>query len=379
MPRITAACARAFWPGLRTRLPNHIQRRCRTATFASGVATASNAASRTITSASLRTSPGCRRLDSMTTAFRRCARSPLPGRSQKPPKMQQSTFDKLRRQARLQEEQRTAIARGDAQPYRYEFLESGIRANGIADDDAQRGSARGFYRLPEPSPGDVFFDMEGDPYYDIGTGLEYLFGAYTPEGAFYAHWGCDRGAIPVSDRLAEKRAFEAFIDLVMERRERYPGMHVYHYASYEKTALQKLSLRHATREDEVDILLREERLVDLYAIVRQAIVVGQPSYSIKKIEEFYGKRGAESQVTAGADSILRFEEWLARRADVTRRDDRSWTTSSATTSTIASRPTVCANGSCNCALRRHNSLPSISRRSAAPKLKRQRLKRSIPN
>jgi predicted RecB family nuclease len=98
---------------------------------------------------------------------------------QKPPKMQQSTFNKLRRQARLQEEQRTAIARGDAQPYRYEFLESGIRANGIADDDAQRRSARGFYRLPEPSPGAVFFDMEGDPYYDIGTGLEYLFGAYT--------------------------------------------------------------------------------------------------------------------------------------------------------------------------------------------------------
>jgi RNase_H superfamily len=164
--------------------------------------------------------------------------------------------------------------------------------------------------------------MEGDPYYDIGTGLEYLFGAYTPEGMFYANWGCDRGAMPVSDRLAEKRALEAFIDLVMGRRERYPRMHVYHYASYEKTALQKLSLRHATREDEVDILLREERLVDLYAIVRQAIVVGQPSYSIKKIEEFYGKRGAESQVTAGADSILRFEEWLALRADVTRRDDR---------------------------------------------------------
>jgi hypothetical protein len=164
--------------------------------------------------------------------------------------------------------------------------------------------------------------MEGDPYYDIGTGLEYLFGAYTPEGMFYANWGCDRGAMPVSDRLAEKRALEAFIDLVMGRRERYPRMHVYHYASYEKTALQKLSLRHATREDEVDILLREERLVELYAIVRQAIVVGQPSYSIKKIEEFYGKRGAESQVTAGADSILRFEEWLALRADVTRRDDR---------------------------------------------------------
>ncbi len=203
-------------------------------------------------------------------------------------------------------------------PYRYEFLESGIRAN----EAAATGQPRGFFRIPEPSSGDVFFDMEGDPYYDIGTGLEYLFGAYTPEGVFHANWGCDRGATPVSDRLAEKRAFEAFIDCVMERRERHAGMHVYHYASYEKTALQKLSLRHATREDEVDVLLREERLVDLYTVVRQAIVVGQPSYSIKKIEAFYGKRGDESPVTAGDDSILRFEEWLALRADVTRRDDR---------------------------------------------------------
>jgi hypothetical protein len=52
--------------------------------------------------------------------------------------------------------------------------------------------------------------MEGDPYYDIGTGLEYLFGAYTPEGTFHGIWGCNRSATPVSDRLAEKGAFEGY-------------------------------------------------------------------------------------------------------------------------------------------------------------------------
>jgi predicted RecB family nuclease len=240
---------------------------------------------------------------------------------QKPAKMPVSTFEKLRQQARLQEEQRTALALGDADPYRYEFLKSGIPTNAADDERGQRPVLRGFSLLPEPSPGDVFFDMEGDPYYDIGTGLEYLFGAYTPEGDFHAIWGCDRSAVPGSDRLAEKRAFEAFVDLVMDRRQRYPDMHIYHYASYEKTALQKLSLRHATRESEVDVLLREERLVDLYTVVRQAIVVGQPSYSIKKIEEFYGKRGGDSHVKAGDDSILHFEDWLSRRADTGRRDD----------------------------------------------------------
>jgi predicted RecB family nuclease len=125
----------------------------------------------------------------------------------------------------------------------------------------------------------------------------------------------------VSDRLAEKRGFEQFIDFIMARRAEFPGMHVYHYASYEKTALQKLSQRHATREAEVDLILREELLVDLYRVVRQALVVGQPSYSIKKIEEYYGKRGDASGVKAGDDSILRFEEWLALCLDLTRRDD----------------------------------------------------------
>jgi predicted RecB family nuclease len=244
------------------------------------------------------------------------------GADQKPAKMQSSTFDKLRRQARLQGEQRTALARGDAQPYRFEFLESGIPTSDEPEEGAAPPAPRGFYLLPEPSPGDVFFDMEGDPYHEMGTGLEYLFGAYTPEGAFYAFWGCDRSAAPGSDRVAERRAFQAFIDFVTERRERHPGMHVYHYASYEKTALQKLSLRHATREAEVDAILRSELLVDLYTVVRQAIVVGQPSYSIKQIEEFYGKRGAESHVKAGDDSILWFERWLALRDDPSRRDDR---------------------------------------------------------
>ncbi len=46
---------------------------------------------------------------------------------------------------------------------------------------------------------------------------------------------------------------------MIERRRRYPDMHVYHYAPYEPTALKRLMGLHATREDEVDHLLREER------------------------------------------------------------------------------------------------------------------------
>jgi predicted RecB family nuclease len=39
---------------------------------------------------------------------------------------------------------------------------------------------RGFHRLPPPSQGDLYFDMEGDPLHE--DGLEYLFGVTWREG-----------------------------------------------------------------------------------------------------------------------------------------------------------------------------------------------------
>ena len=55
----------------------------------------------------------------------------------------------------------------------------------------------------------------------------------------------------------EKAAFEAFIDLVIERLDRDPAMHVYHYAGVrDRRRIKRLMQRHATREDEVDRILR---------------------------------------------------------------------------------------------------------------------------
>ncbi|MCZ7593692.1 MAG: hypothetical protein M5U16_01350 [Hyphomicrobium sp.] len=48
---------------------------------------------------------------------------------------------------------------------------------------------RGFCRVPQPDPGDLFFDMEGDPL--ITGGLEYLFGFISgpsDKPAFKAFW-----------------------------------------------------------------------------------------------------------------------------------------------------------------------------------------------
>ena len=90
----------------------------------------------------------------------------------------------------------------------------------------------------------------------------------------------------------------------------HPGMHVYHYASYEPTVLKRLSQRYGTRIDEVDALLRGERLVDLYAVVRQGLRIGVESYSIKSLEQLYNPAArAGAQVEDAGSSIVEYERW----------------------------------------------------------------------
>lgn len=163
---------------------------------------------------------------------------------------------------------------------------------------------RGLGLLPPPSPGDLFFDMEGDPFFDPAAGLEFLFGVLwrEPDGtsvyrAFRAH-----------DRASEKAAFEGFVDLVHERLAADPGMHVYHYAAYEPSTLSRLMGLHATREEEIDELLRREVLVDLLQVVRQSLRAGVPSYSLKAIEKPFFIRVAD--VGSGNEAVIEFERWL---------------------------------------------------------------------
>lgn len=196
------------------------------------------------------------------------------------------TLDRLRLQAGIQ------VAGEDQQTLLFELIEP-------VHDEPGRGLAL----LPEPSPLDLFFDIEADPWIENG-GLEYLLGLVElVDGSpvYQALWG--------HDRAAEKAAFEAFIDLVMERLARDPGMHVYHYAGYEAGAIKRLMQRHGTRVDEVDRLLRGGILVDLYNVVRQGVRASVESYSIKRIEKFYlGAR--EGPVTEAGFSVVAYETWL---------------------------------------------------------------------
>jgi uncharacterized protein len=100
------------------------------------------------------------------------------------------------------------------------------------------------------------------------------------------------------------------IDTIVDRLDRDPTMHVYHYAPYEPTALKRLMGRYGTRETEVDRLLREGRpRRPCCRIVRQSLRASVESYSIKKMEAFYGFE-REIDLRDAGSSIVAFEQWL---------------------------------------------------------------------
>ncbi|GAA4477608.1 TM0106 family RecB-like putative nuclease [Rhodococcus olei] len=203
--------------------------------------------------------------------------------------MSARTFESLRGQAAVQVRRRS-----DDDPPAFELIGGGAALAGI----------------PAPDPGDIFFDFEGDPLWAEGDspewGLEYLFGVMESDGTFRPFWA--------HDRAQERRALLDFLDYVAERRKRFPHMHVYHYAAYEKTALLRLAGRYGVGEESVDALLRENVLVDLYPIVRGAVRVGAPSYSIKKLEPLYMDAARDGDgVTTAAASITEYADYCALR------------------------------------------------------------------
>lgn len=156
----------------------------------------------------------------------------------------------------------------------------------IAREFLPRGARGGPLPAAEPSPADLFLDFEGDPFgRREGGGREYLTGVgwRGEEGFEYqARWAFDDAA--------EREAFEATIDRVIERLAEpgNEGLHVYHFGHYEPSALKRLMGRHATRGEELDRLLRGGRFVDLHRVVRGALRAGVESYSIKELEALTG-------------------------------------------------------------------------------------------
>lgn len=210
-------------------------------------------------------------------------------------KMSAETLNKLVHQASLQVATRNArVVDPHAKPT-YELI-------GTVPTP---GQAKGLSRLPVPDPKDVYFDLEGYPL--VAGGLEYLWGVCYHEGddklRFRDWWA--------HDSAQERLAFEGFIDWVYERWKASPGMHIFHYASYELSVVRRLSTRYSTRQDEVDDLLRNEVFVDLYKVVLQSIRLGEDSYSIKRLERLYREAvKRKTEVATAGESIVQYARWL---------------------------------------------------------------------
>src|SRR5262249_9431943 len=140
----------------------------------------------------------------------------------------------------------------------------------------------GFSKLPAPSRGDLFVDLEGDPFAGQG-GHQYLFGfaSNLDDGLAYERRWALTG-------VEEMSGFEWRIDRGIERWNADPAMHVYHFGAYEPSAFKRLMGRYATREEEIDRILRAGLLVDLHTIFKQAIRAGIEEYSLKAAEVFHG-------------------------------------------------------------------------------------------
>lgn len=213
-----------------------------------------------------------------------------------PEDLRPESFARLQAQAQLQLRSREAKKIDTRAKPLYEFLRP-------------LQERRGFNLLPEPSPGDIFYDIEGHPYRG-DEGLEYLHGLA---------WVDDTGApqykeIWAHDEESERLALQQVVDFIYQRIANASSgdLRVYHFGHYEPSALRRLATRYATYETKLERLFRESRFVDLSRVVTQALRIGVESYSIKKLEDLYGF-SRDDLVEEGGLSIIHYERWINSR------------------------------------------------------------------
>jgi uncharacterized protein len=157
-------------------------------------------------------------------------------------------------------------------------------------------------KLPQPSLGDLFFDLEWFTPIDTKEWLYYVFGTVNYKGEFKY--------FEAHNFEQERHAFASFVDYCLTMIHHHPDMHIYHWTSPEVNGLTKMADRHNLFQDDVKIIQRH--MVDLKPIAVDRVWVGAGGYGLKKLERYYSKQNVDSKVNRntdtedGADSMVQY-------------------------------------------------------------------------
>ncbi len=174
-----------------------------------------------------------------------------------------------------------------------------------AGDDAW---GAGLDLLPEPDDGDVFFDIEGHPFWTAARGLVFLFGIFAAEAGDWSYrtWWAH-------GETEERSCVAELIAWIDARRDRFPGMHVYHYNHTERSTLERLSAEYGVMTTVLDRLVSTGCFVDLYPVVRNSFQVGSESYGLKSLEPLAGyTRGHD--IDQGAGAVVAYDRYIQDRS-----------------------------------------------------------------
>jgi predicted RecB family nuclease len=209
-------------------------------------------------------------------------------------KINRLSLERLHQQANLQEEKRL----------------TGVSKYVVLD----QVEGQGFYKMPKPNDGDLFFDIEGFPESNKRN-LEYLHGLYFKDKGkktfkyFY---------VEDNSRESEFKIFKDLINFLKKRFDQYPDAYIYHYNDYETRALKELASEYSGVFPEgnnlVDFLLRNQKFVDLYRVVEHTLRTSEKDLSLKSLEKFYRKE-REANIKTAADSIRLFDNWCSTKDD----------------------------------------------------------------
>jgi len=161
----------------------------------------------------------------------------------------------------------------------------------------------GYAHLPEPDPGDVYFDLEGHPFWTPNSGLFFLFGLwYQQDGewTYDARWAHDLDA--------ESAVAAELVEFFYHRRQGHPGVHVYHYNHTERSSLTSMTLGRPS--EALFAHLRDTGLfVDLMAVVTNAFQVGVESYGLKSLEALAGYE-RHGEIEGGSGAVVDYDLYM---------------------------------------------------------------------